>query len=393
MVPLNLREHTHRDLHIRGVVCSVDKINCRNRVQSSCRPKLSLGFSSKSANLAVLNLETICLVNKVVASPSSINSKLILLAVRDDLRLRHVVQVDRRRRFSLESPAARVSAWLSGQAGGSRVTRPDSARVTVKVLSTHRGQVIPDDRVGVFLARSSRYGGSGYLREQCASNFEPNLGIRARSGARAPKRVDLVIRAGVKSCAVTDLITGEVVKGVVVSPAVNSGWSQVASKGIHHATLVITSNVSRVWSLPGNESALLASLRVSDKVGRHDGSALIGPPASHVQAVVGLSGVDGQVKVVHHFLPVAGSGNSSCVVRVALKTTVNVDGRTEAKLNSDSNIRSVRLPESSDGVVHTGLRRLRHHVEPESGGNCQPALISHAIGVAQENTLVVEHDS
>jgi len=156
MVPLGLREHSHQSLHIGRVVGSVDKVNLRNRVESTGRPKTSLGGRGQAADLSIDDFIVGGCVLVVISSPGSIHLQRVLFAVGNNDRNWKVVQIERRRNLSFKSPVGGISAGLAVQASGSSVAGPDSVSVTVEISNSHNRQVISHDSSVVVFARSSR---------------------------------------------------------------------------------------------------------------------------------------------------------------------------------------------------------------------------------------------
>jgi len=393
MVPLGLREHSHQSLHIGRVVGSVDKVNLRNRVESTGRPKTSLGGRGQAADLSIDDFIVGGCVLVVISSPGSIHLQRVLFAVGNNDRNWKVVQIERRRNLSFKSPVGGISAGLAVQASSSSVAGPDSVSVTVEISNSHNRQVISHDSSVVVFARSSRNCGCRNLSKFLADNFDPSGNTLSWCIGLASKRNVLIGNTRVEYTGVANLITGQVVEGSVVSPAVENWLNDISTEGSHDTTLVVSGDVRGVGSLPGNERALFTSGTLGIKVGGDNSSARLGPPGSHVPAVVSLGGIDGQTEVSHKCCEVLGSCSCTSVDLVALQATIDVDGRTEAEVNSSAGVSGVWLPESSDGVVHTGLGGLRHHVEPESGGDSQPTFVCDTLGVVQKDFLVIEHDS
>ena len=74
----------------------------------------------------------------------------------------------------------------------------------------------------------------------------------------------------------------------------------------------------------------------------------------------------------------------------ALQTTVDdVDGRGEGGFHVVIKVDLVGFEEAGHDIVHTGLRILGSHVEPDSGRHGDLAILANFLGMLQELHLAV----
>ena len=73
-----------------------------------------------------------------------------------------------------------------------------------------------------------------------------------------------------------------------------------------------------------------------------------------------------------------------------LQTTVNdVDGGGKGSFHVVVKVDLVRFEEAGHDIVHTGLRILGSHVEPDSGRHSDFTILANSLGVHQELHLAV----
>ena len=249
---------------------------------------------------------------------------------------------------------------------GSVLASVNTISVAVKISNLNWGQIISGNSIVIDFAVSLLESRGWPLVEQSVGDSNPSLGIFAGTEHVTREGLGEVVDAAHQLSAGAYQVTGHVVEGLFIGPARSEVLSDLSTKVVSHASLVVSGNVEGVGSLPADKRALLARNSTVSEVGRHNTGAIPREVVRLGGAGVKVIGVHGHVKVVDKCFVVV---LSVLIVNRVVATVVavdDVDGRAEAVSDVSIQFSSIGVPEAGNNIMHAGLWRLWCHVEPES---------------------------